>query len=218
MKKGIIFDLDGTLWDACEAIAASWNLYLERSARDALRVFSGDDLRAVCGLTMKKIGDTLFSDIEEKRRDEITEGCCEFEVEYLSVPREGVEVVKGLGEVLTELKKKGYHLYIVSNCQKGYIEDFLINSGLGELFEDWECFGNTGKEKDFNIRLLADRNGLDQALYVGDTQGDYDSAMEAGTLFVHAAYGYGQVDAPVRAIADILQLPAAAEELLEQRM
>ena len=28
MKKGILFDLDGTLWDACREIACSWNEYL----------------------------------------------------------------------------------------------------------------------------------------------------------------------------------------------
>ena len=29
MKKGILFDLDGTLWDSREAVAASWNEELE---------------------------------------------------------------------------------------------------------------------------------------------------------------------------------------------
>ena len=28
MKQGIIFDMDGTLWDSAEQVAASWSLAL----------------------------------------------------------------------------------------------------------------------------------------------------------------------------------------------
>ncbi|MBQ6321682.1 MAG: HAD family hydrolase [Lachnospiraceae bacterium] len=213
MKKGIIFDLDGTLWDSCEAIAASWNEYVAKYAQDVQRTFTGETMRALCGLTMTEFGDALFGDLDEKRRYALTDACCEYEVEYLSVPREGVFIVEGLRPVLEELKKE-YPLYIVSNCQKGYIEDFLINSKMGDLFEDLECFGDTGQKKSFNIRLLKNRNHLDEAIYVGDTQGDYDSAVEAGVLFVHAAYGYGTIDRDVPAAANISELPQAIEAVV----
>ena len=38
-------------------------------------------------------------------------------------------------------------LFIVSNCQAGYIEVFLKTSGLGALFVNFECWGNTGRNK-----------------------------------------------------------------------
>ena len=31
MKQGIIFDMDGTLWDSAENVAKSWNLVIEES-------------------------------------------------------------------------------------------------------------------------------------------------------------------------------------------
>ena len=34
MKKGIIFDLDGTLWDATEQMLPAWNKVLLRYAPD----------------------------------------------------------------------------------------------------------------------------------------------------------------------------------------
>ena len=34
MKKGIIFDVDGTLWDSCQVVADSWNEYLRKAAPD----------------------------------------------------------------------------------------------------------------------------------------------------------------------------------------
>ena len=54
---------------------------------------------------------------------------------------------------------------------------------------------------------MLERNGIDRAVYVGDTQGDYDAAMEAGIPFIHAAYGFGHVPAGTPAIRDIRELP-----------
>lgn len=40
-----------------------------------------------------------------------------------------------------------YPLFIVSNCQAGYIEAFLEWSGLAECFRDFGCSGNTRLSK-----------------------------------------------------------------------
>jgi phosphoglycolate phosphatase len=101
-----------------------------------------------------------------------------------------------------------YHLYIVSNCQSGYIEAFLEYYGFGHYFEDIECFGNNGFPKGDNIRLVAERNQLDRAVYVGDIQGDYDASCKAGVAFLHAAYGFGTIDTEVPAIQQFSDLTA----------
>ena len=33
MKKGIIFDMDGTLWDSAAQVAESWNVVLEKQLK-----------------------------------------------------------------------------------------------------------------------------------------------------------------------------------------
>ena len=142
---------------------------------------------------------------------ELTEGCCVFEVEYLKT-NGGVlypEVVKTL-----EKLKEGYHLYIVSNCQSGYIEDFIHWAKVEHLIEDFLCFGDTGREKSYNICHLADRNQLDQAVYVGDTQGDYNSTKAAGLPFIHARYGFGTVEGEVPFINGLEELPKMVEQVL----
>ncbi len=35
---------------------------------------------------------------------------------------------------------------------------------------------------------------MDDAVYVGDIQGDYDASMDAGVKFIHAAYGFGTIE------------------------
>ena len=209
MKYGIIFDLDGTLWDACAQIADSWNEYLRNNAPEVPPTLTTQDLRSSCGLTMTAIGDRLFPQIPNPRRLEITEGCCAYEIEYLK--GRGGDLYPYMEETLAQLKEK-YELYIVSNCQKGYIEIFLEWSGTEKYFSDIECFGNTGLEKDENITLLIRRNAVDRAVYVGDTIMDYKSACAAGIPFIHASYGFGAV-ADVPFIETMAQLSAAAEEI-----
>ena len=70
-----------------------------------------------------------------------------------------------MAETVRELSRK-YKLFIVSNCQSGYIEAFLKNTGLGEYFADYTCPGDTGKLKGENIRIIMERNGIKEAIYV----------------------------------------------------
>ena len=43
-------------------------------------------------------------------------------------------------------------------------------------------------------------------MYLGDTALDYSSATEAGIAFIHAAYGFGQVEGAERSISDLSEL------------
>ncbi|MFR3320025.1 MAG: HAD family hydrolase [Lachnospiraceae bacterium] len=95
-------------------------------------------------------------------------------------------------------------VFIVSNCQSGYIELFLKKTGLAPYVTDTECFGDTGMKKAENIRLVVARNGLQLPVYVGDTKGDEEAAHAAGVPFVHAAYGFGRAGQPEAVIETFL--------------
>ncbi|MBO5228463.1 MAG: HAD family hydrolase [Lachnospiraceae bacterium] len=197
MKKGIIFDMDGTLWDSTDVVAKSWtDAVKEWGLPD--KIITPDDMRGVMGLTMDRIAMALFSEIKDEEQIKLLDYCCKIENEYII--KFGGVLYPDLEETWTKLKENGYHLYIVSNCQKGYIEAFLEHYGFGHYFEDIECFGNNGLKKGDNIRNVVTRNNLDYAIYVGDIQGDYDATMEAGAEFIHAAYGFGTINAEVRKI------------------
>ena len=108
----------------------------------------------------------------------------------------------------------GYALIIVSNCQDGYIQDFLDFADMRGLFGDFESAGGTGLSKGENIKLVIERNSIDKAVYVGDTQGDLDSADFAGIPFIRAAYGFGQMNRPVPEIREFCELPEKAAEII----
>lgn len=178
MKQGIIFDMDGTLWDSTVGVAESWNEILkqEKVNRTPLTV---EDFRGIMGKTMDVIAAKFFPDMPEKERMELLDKCGEYENEYLS--GHGAVLYPGVEETFAKLKEK-YELYIVSNCQSGYIEAFLSYYKLGKYISDIECYGNNEKQKEDNIALVVSRNALTDAVYVGDIQSDYESSKRQESL------------------------------------
>ena len=159
---------------------------------------------------MDRLAAIIFSDLPEDERMELLDLCCEHENGYLR--SHGGVLCPDLEETLCRLSEN-YGLYIVSNCQKGYIEAFLDYYGFWKYFRDIECYGNNLLDKGSNIALLAERNGLRKAWYIGDIQGDYDSAMKAGVGFIHAAYGFGTIRETVPELKRFSDLPELLDTL-----
>lgn len=209
-KRGIIFDMDGTLWDSAKAVAESWTEVVAREYTPE-RVITEDEIKRVMGLTMDKLAAQIFPELPEERRLQLLDVCGREENEYLRT--HGAIVYPKVEETFQKLREK-YHLYIVSNCQSGYIEAFLEYYGYDKYIEDIECYGNNGLVKGENIRKVVERNQLTKAVYIGDIQGDYDASMQAGVEFIHAGYGFGTVDADVPEIAAFEELPKVVESVL----
>lgn len=200
-KLAIGFDLDGTLWDSLEAVSRSWRMAVNEIP--GARPLSDETIKGVMGLPPKGIAAKLFPYFDEKKAMEAFDVCTRFEIEY--VAKVGGVLFEGLEETLEYLCGK-YPLYIVSNCQKGYIEAFLSYHRLGKYFADTENAENTGLTKGENIRLVMERQGFEKSVYIGDTQGDCDAAREAGVPFIFASYGFGSVKDPEKSIRDIREL------------
>lgn len=205
MKTGIMFDMDGTLWDSTKEICYTWNEVLKEYGVE----LSMEHLKSLMGKTMDVIAENVMPEKTVEERKEIFDRCLQVENVYLE--QHGGVLYPDLEKTLKQLKEK-YPLYIVSNCQSGYIEAFLKFYKFEKYFDDFECFGNTGKGKAYNQKLVAKRNRLDHVIYVGDIQGDYEATMEAGFEFIHAAYGFGTVDADVKRINTFAELPEKIAE------
>lgn len=210
-ETGILFDLDGTLWDSSEAVVKSWNEVIA-TLPDFHKQGTVEDMMKLMGKTMDEIAYTYFDTVPKQRALELMDLCTEHENDYIR--RHGGILVPRLEETL-EILADRYLLAIVSNCQKGYIEAFLEYHGLGKYFDDLLDYGTTHLPKGENIRLVIERNKLAKAYYVGDVEGDRKAAGAAGIPFIHAAYGYGSVpDAEYRieAISDLIDILNVSEE------
>lgn len=205
----IIFDLDGTLWDATYSILEVWNNILENKYKELNRVITIDEIQGVMGLTSEEIAKRLIPNINEEESLRIFYECAEEECNYLRI--HGGKLYDGIEEVLRTLSKK-YKLFIVSNCQEGYIEAFLEAHKLEKYFIDFENYERTGLSKAKNIKLIIERNNLKSPIYVGDTQGDYNSTKECDIQFVYAKYGFGEVEEYKLSIESFYELKNLLED------
>lgn len=206
MTDSIIFDLDGTLWDSTAEVADAFNKVLTERHPEVKEVVTPERLQELFGLPLDVIGERLYQSVDRAHAVKVIEECCAYECEYLA--EHGAVLYEGLEEALRELTKK-YKLFIVSNCQEGYIQCFFAAyPQLEQYFTDYEYPGRSGKLKADNIRMVVERNKLENPVYVGDTQGDANAAKEAGVPFIFARYGFGDVteyDGVVDSLAELVQ-------------
>lgn len=208
--ESLIFDIDGTLWDSRALVAEGYNIQLREEGYDHLCV-NAEVLRPLFGQTMEPIADVIFASVPLPERYALMARCMERENQYLveNECRIGYEGVKETLEILA----RDYRLFIVSNAQCGYPELCMEKLGIGHLIEGHLCFGDTGTEKGETIRALMRRHHIASAVYIGDTQGDFEATLVADIPFVWASYGFGSPSGAAGRITDIRQLPQTLKAL-----
>lgn len=211
-KNAIIFDMDGTLWDTTSAILPVWNNVLKSYSNETSKQISKAEMDSYMGKTLEQIASISLPELKLERSVEILKECCHTECSYLE--KNGAIIYPELIEVLNSLKEQ-FTLCIVSNCQDGYIQAFLKHYQLENVFDDFEFAGRTGKTKGENIKLIIQRNGIDKAVYVGDTQSDLEASKLAGIPFIFAEYGFGNADEYDYSVKEFSQLPDVAEKVFE---
>lgn len=188
----IIFDVDGTLWDSTATCAQAWNTAILRETGTDPH-FTAQTLKGLFGRLLPDIAKVVFPDESTQRQLYLIDQCCR--EEHQALLKKCAPLYPDLETTLCRLSKK-YRLFIVSNCQAGYIEVFLESSKLGSYFEGHLCPGDTGNAKADNILQIIRDYQLQSPVYVGDTDGDYRASKTAGVPFVYAAYGFGTVSTP----------------------
>lgn len=187
----VILDIDGTIWNTTQIVAEAWNNAIKKHYPE-VKLVTDKILQGQFGKTMSEIADNLFNPLNKSQRDDLIKKCCEEEQLALHNNTKDITYLNVISTI-SKLQKK-YKLFIVSNCQSGYIELTMAKNKIENYITDFECYGNTGKGKAENLKLLCERNNLKNPIYVGDTQGDLNACNEAGVPFIWASYGFGIAD------------------------
>ena len=184
------FDLDGTLWNSLDGITEAW---VRTSAKYNVRIPTADEVASALGLNKIGLMNKLYPDMPFEEQMTFFDEAAHLCNEILAVT--GGKLFENLEATLSELSKH-YKLYIVSNCQDGYIEAFYKAHKLDKYFTDYEHPDDRCLSKGENIKSVLIRNNFKNSIFVGDTQGDADAAKFAGIPFVYVTFGFGKVESP----------------------
>lgn len=184
----IIFDLDGTLWDTIDVTVDASNEILKREKFD-IRV-NYEIVKNGMGHNLKEVSKMYMPDLEEEKRMSLKE-----EMDNLThekILKFGAKLYPDVRFVLENLKEK-YKLAIVSNCGDGHIESFIGYYHFENIFDDYIPASKYGISKAEAIKEVMNRNNVKNAIFVGDTEKDYEDSKEARIPFIYAKYGFGEL-------------------------
>ena len=116
---GIILDIDGTLWDSTPIVAKAWNEVIAQRKDVPVRL-TAKQLTGLFGRTLEVIADMIFPFLEKEDRYTLINACCDREHELLYECDDDI-LYPGVADTIRSLSAK-VPLFIVSNCQSGYIE------------------------------------------------------------------------------------------------
>jgi len=182
----LIFDMDGTLWDAVETYALSWNQYFDDHQIDLH--YTKSDLDRLMGLEQSEYLKNLMPQFDEDQRNEIYEAV--IQIQYRKIEEIGGKLYPGVIEGLTKLAE-AYRLYIVSNCPEHTIDYFMKWAKIEHLITDTRSHGKTHLSKHENIQQLIDKYELEDPTYIGDTDSDSKQSKKLAIPFVFMEYGLG---------------------------
>jgi len=189
---GVIFDVDGTLWDSTDIVKDAWNEAIVKSGFDNPHI-TAKRLMGLFGLPMDDIIKDVMPDLSYEERRKLEPMVYEYEHSFLE-ERPG-QLYPEILEVMRKISEE-IPVYIVSNCQAGYIELFIRTWKIEDVVKDHLCPGDLGLLKAENIMTLVDKYDMKAPLYVGDTIMDQKACIKAGCPFCFASYGFGEADNP----------------------
>jgi phosphoglycolate phosphatase len=196
----IIFDIDGTLWDACPTTAKAWNAGLAELGI-GLKI-SADQVRSVAGNPYDKCLDIIFPGLRVKY-PALRKTLEEYEMK--AVESFGGEFYKGVIESIPKLACET-RIFLVSNCLVWYLDLFFRFSGLKPILAGYDCNGMSGLPKNEMLARMIGDYSLHNPVYVGDTGGDETAAKLAGIDFIHASWGFGKPEGEAKTANSFAEL------------
>ncbi len=207
IKEAIFFDLDGTLWDALVPIKDSWNKAMKDNNLNY--EFSLKEITSFMGLTPEETVPLAFKDVPFDTGLKYFKIALNEEIKYLK-NHPGI-LYQNEEEILKILASK-YSLFIVSNADKGYVENYLNAYNFHKYFKDFIQAGDLGLEKWENILYLKNKYQIEKIIYIGDTNKDRIESQKADVSFIHARYGFGEIKEDVPFVNSIKELPDLIEK------
>jgi len=179
----IVFDFDGTIADTMGSIGK----IMDKVSRD---------------FDFKRMKDADLEELKNKKTKEVFKS---LGISLIKLPRilgkvrkvlheeiEGVKPIKGMEQVLPQLKKDNWQLGIITSCPLATVEKFLNKNNLNVfdfIYSEGDIFNKADKMK----TLLEERKlNPENVFYVGDETRDIEAARAAGIKMIAVSWGFNK--------------------------
>ncbi|MBP5630127.1 MAG: HAD family hydrolase [Bacteroidaceae bacterium] len=200
--KAIIFDLDGTLTDTLEDLFLSVNHALRSCS---LPERSLDEVRKFVGNGVRKL---IERSVPEGTKSTVLEKCFEaFRAHYVIHCQDHTCLYPGIATLLMTLHARGYRMAVVSNKLQTGVDELartffkgVIDVAIGEQQ------GIPRKPEPDMVEAALRQLGVskEEAIYVGDSDVDLQTASNAGLPCISVLWGFRSRDFLVAHGATIL--------------
>jgi phosphoglycolate phosphatase len=215
-RKTLVFDLDGTLLDTLQDLCTSTNYALRECGYPERSL---DEVRMFVGNGVSKLIERAMPPEAAGRPDAFGHCFSVFKQHYVEHCQDNTGLYNGISDLLTDLHERGYRMAIVSN---------KLQAGVTELYDAW--FKDTvavaiGESPEVQRKPAPDmvkkaltEMGADaeDAIYVGDSDVDLQTAENAGLPCISVLWGFRSREFLLQHGAKVLvQKPAEILHLLE---
>jgi phosphoglycolate phosphatase len=191
--KNVLFDLDGTLTDPFEGIAASIQHAMKMmGAVPACVRVPEDALRSAIGPPLRKTFATLLATADSTR---IEAALHHYRERYSTVGLFENRVYPDVPEMLAQLNALGGRLFVATSKPTIYAQRIIDRFDLAQYFirvYGSELDGTRDNKTDL-VRFILDAESISavSAVMIGDRSQDVLGAKTNGMASVGAAWGYG---------------------------
>lgn len=188
--KAVIFDLDGTLLNTLDDLADATNYALAQMG------YPTRTREEVCQAVGNGVAKLIERSVpKETEKKDIEKTLAIFKKQYALHSKDKTKLYEGVADMLAGLKERGIQMAIVSNkfhgavleLKKIYFEDY-INVALGEQEEK----GIRKKPAPDLVNRALELLGCtkEDAVYVGDSDVDIETAKNSGLPCISVTWGF----------------------------
>lgn len=186
--KAAIFDMDGTILDTLEDLANAMNYELRKNGMPERTI---DEVRRFVGNGIRKLVERAAPEhTAERKIDEITADFLEY---YQQNCEKATKPYEGIAELVLTLRNAGIKTAVNSNKADAAVQA-LCEKYFAGLFDTaiGERDGIARKPAPDSVYEILCRFNLpkEEAVYIGDSDVDLNTAKNAGLDFIGADWGF----------------------------
>lgn len=214
MKKGCLFDLDGTLVNSIEDLAISTNEVLKLHD---LPTYDISQYRLFVGNGVKKLMERALG---QEHIDLLDECLNDFQKIYRQHCLDHTLPYQGIKELIDDLKAKGIKMSVVTNKPHTLaikIVETLFPDTFVAIYGQQDLYPVKPDPQSTYLALMAMKLDKKDCLFIGDSQVDIDTGYNAEIDSVGVTWGFrGRQELTEAGANDIVDNPAQIMEIIQR--